>query len=50
LSTETKKNVFVFVSSGENLVPEQKIKTKEDHEKRRAASRTQSQLQRPDGV
>lgn len=43
------KKHFCFFT-GENLVPEQKIKTKEDHEKRRTATRTQPQLQRPDGV
>ncbi len=46
--SESQKTFCFF--TGENLVPEQEIKTKEDHEKRRAASRTQSELQRPDGV
>lgn len=35
---------------GENLVPEQKIKNEEDHEKRRASTGAQPQLQRPHGL
>ncbi|CAG11110.1 unnamed protein product [Tetraodon nigroviridis] len=37
-------------NAGQNLVPEQKIQNKEDHEKRRASTRTQPQLQRPHGL
>lgn len=37
-------------SPGQNLVPEQEIQNQEDHEKRRASTRTQSQLQRPHGL
>lgn len=41
-------NFYFF--SGQNLVPEQKIKNEEDHEKRRASTGAQPQLQRPHGL
>ena len=43
-------SLLFFSFPGQNLVPEQEIKIEEDHEKRRASTGAQPQLQRPHGV